>query len=93
MFLGFGRFFIESEIPTNGFNPEFDIVKPSHSISFWKNAQFSHFTAMFLLYKMFKIFLNIALCLFRDPFEATKLSSKGSLKVVDITIAKRKVFH
>ena len=61
IFLGFGRLFIEADFPTNGFTPEFDILNPSHSISFRKNAYFSHFTAMFLLSKMFKILL-ISLC-------------------------------
>ena len=75
MFLGFGRFLIEFDFPTNGFTPEFDILKPSHSICFWKNAHFSHFTAIFLLSKMFKMFVNIALCSFNEPFEAIKMSS------------------
>ena len=42
MFLGFRRLSIEFDFPTNGFTPEFDILKPSHSISFWKNAHYRH---------------------------------------------------
>ena len=72
MFLGFGRLFIESNFTTNGFNPEFDILNPSHFVSFWKNAHFSHFTAMFLLSKIFNVFASIALSSFNDPFEAIK---------------------
>ena len=72
IFLAFGRLFIESDCPTSGFTPEFDILNPSHSSFFWKNAHFFHFTAMFLLSKMFKIFVSIALCSFKDPFEAIK---------------------
>ena len=49
MFLGIGKFFMASALPTNGRTPSPEILKPSHSISGLKNAHFPHFTAILFL--------------------------------------------
>ena len=44
-FFGFGMSLIALVLSISGAIPDFDILKPSHSIFFWKNLHFDHLIA------------------------------------------------
>ena len=75
IFFAVGKFFNASALPTKGCTPSPEILKPSHSISDFKNAHFPHLTAMLFLSNIDKILYTIDLCSSKGPREATRMSS------------------